>query len=98
MDTIRPTNDLLFRKLCGSPEFEDVHRGMFQDFFGISPKEIIITNPYSISDYKDILENGNAVLRETISDVAYKLKLDGADDRSAEGLAELQVRKFLFYE
>jgi hypothetical protein len=94
MEKILPTNDLMFRKLYGSPEYEDIYRGIFSDFFGITPTEIIVTNPYSINDYKEILKNGKAVLREVIPDVSYSLKLD----RFAEGLTELQIRKFSFFE
>ena len=52
MDNILPANDLFFWKLYGSPEYEDVHRGMFLDFFDITPAKITVTNPYSINDYK----------------------------------------------
>jgi predicted transposase/invertase (TIGR01784 family) len=64
------------------------------DFFGISPIEIIVTNPYSINDYKEILADGKAVLREVIPDASYSMKMNDP----AEGLTELQVRKYHFFE
>ncbi len=92
MIKVLATNDLLFKKVLASEENKDILAGFIQDFFDIIPEEIIIHNPYSIHDYKEIIENEEiTVLRETMRDISVSLKV-------ADITMELQVKQTQFFE
>ncbi len=92
MVKVLATNDLLFKKVLASEENKDILAGFIQDFFEIIPDEIIINNPYSIHDYKEIIENEEVtILRETMRDISISLKLMNIT-------LELQVRQTQFFE
>ncbi len=92
MIKVLATNDLLFKKVLASEENKDILAGFIKDFFDIIPEEIIIHNPYSIHDYKEIIENEEiTVLRETMRDISVSLKV-------ADITMELQVKQTQFFE
>lgn len=92
MRRVDPTNDLLFKKSLASKGNEDVLRGLISDFFGFEPEQVILENPYSIEDFKEIL-NGEetTVLRETRSDIRASLI-------TASFTAEMQVKATKFFD
>ncbi len=92
MIKVLATNDLLFKKVLASEENKDILAGFIQDFFNIVSEEIIIHNPYSIHDYKEIIENEEiTVLRETMRDISVSLRV-------ADITMELQVKQTQFFE
>ena len=92
MNRVSPTNDLVFRKVMASEENIDILQGLITDFFEIEVESLALDNPYSISDYKEIL-NGEGVtrLRQTIKDVSASFKI-------ADFVAELQIRTSAFFD
>jgi predicted transposase/invertase (TIGR01784 family) len=85
-------NDLAFKKAFSSENNVDVLAGLIQDFFGFRPKEITISNPYSIKTYEEKLRQGDIrVLRETLRDVGARLE-------TADFFAELQVQKENYFD
>jgi len=89
---ISAQNDLMFKKVLASEENIDILRGFINDFFGFEPKEITLTNPYSIAAYTEML-NGERVniLRQTLKDVTASLK-------TSAFTAELQVKKTKYFD
>jgi len=78
-----PTNDLVFRKLFGTPENICVIVGFLKDFFGIivTEQQVRVVNPYSIRDYD------NSDLREIKRDATLTI-ID-----TAEVTIEMQVNR-----
>jgi predicted transposase/invertase (TIGR01784 family) len=86
---IEATGDLAFKKVFGSVGNEDIVAGLFEDFFGFKPTNVVITNPYDIKAYARKLKDSGgdfSILRETLNDV-------GADLITSDFIAEMQVRK-----
>ena len=92
MKKISPTNDLAFKKTLASEENKDILQGLITDFYEIEVENLAIEHPYSISDYKEILDGKEVVLlRQTIKDVSASFKV-------ADFIAEMQVRMSAFFD
>jgi hypothetical protein len=76
MERVKPTNDLVFRKTLASEENKDILQGLITDFYQIEVENLAIETPYTISDYKEIID-GKVVykLRATIKDVSASFKI-----------------------
>jgi len=84
---IKATMDLAFKKVFASPGNEPIIAGLVKDFFGFTPKEIIITNPYDIKRYEKMCRDGDIVkLQQTLNDISAKMN-------NGEFVAEMQVRR-----
>ena len=92
MDRVSATNDLAFKKVLASEENIDILQGLIADFYEIEVENLKINNPYSIAEYKEILDGKDiAKLRQTIKDVSASFKI-------ADFVAELQVRASRFFD
>ncbi|MCL1996673.1 MAG: PD-(D/E)XK nuclease family transposase [Defluviitaleaceae bacterium] len=100
MDRISPTNDLAFKKVLASIENKDILQGLITDFYDIEITDLSINNPYSIADYKEILNGLEFVqLRQTIKDISATFKLlPNISESAADFVSELQVRKSRFFD
>ncbi|MCL1992334.1 MAG: Rpn family recombination-promoting nuclease/putative transposase [Spirochaetes bacterium] len=102
MDRISPTNDLAFKKVLASVENIDILQGFITDFYEIKITDLAINNPYSIADYKEILDDAEFVqLRHTIKDISATFKISPVPANLAEKsdfISELQVRKSRFFD
>jgi predicted transposase/invertase (TIGR01784 family) len=90
---ISPTNDLAFKKVFGSDENIHILKGFINDFFGITPEYITLTNPYNIQEYRELLKGTNIQIvrqRTTISDISATMDL-------GDYTSELQMRKEAFF-
>ena len=93
-ERISATGDLAFKKVFGTVGNEEIIAGLANDFFGISPDNVRISNPYNIIEcwriYKE--SGGNyTVLKHVLNDVA-------ADLVNGDFMVECQVRKQYEYE
>jgi len=92
MQKISPTNDLAMKKTLASEENKDVLQGLITDFYEIEVEDLAIEQPYSISDYKEILDGKDIILlRQTIKDISATFKI-------ADFIAEMQVRMSPFFD
>jgi len=90
---IKAMGDLAFKKVFGAIGNEEIVAGLVNDFFGFTPADVRITNPYDIKVYEQILrESGGdySVLKQTLNDV-------GAEFSSGDFLAEAQIKKQGFF-
>jgi predicted transposase/invertase (TIGR01784 family) len=88
---IKRTNDLAFRKAFGSIDTKEILIGLINDLLGIKPESLVFENPYSIDDYKELL-NGKeiSVYRQTIRDISALME-------TTVFTAELQVLKTSYF-
>ena len=98
---VRPTEDLMFRKLFSSVEHRDIISGFLAEVLGlkVNPEDIVIKNPYSIKSYLEekrkaeigvtgqLLTEGAVALREVVHDVTLSI-IDTADVTIEMQLAE----------
>ena len=92
MNRVKPTNDLAFKKVLASEENKDILQGLIADFFEIEVENLSIEHPYSISDYKEILDGADVTrFRQTIKDVSASFEI-------ADFVSELQIRASSFYD
>ncbi|MCL2047405.1 MAG: PD-(D/E)XK nuclease family transposase [Defluviitaleaceae bacterium] len=92
MGKVKPTNDLAFKKTLSSEENKDILQGLISDFYEVEVENLVIENPYSISDYKEILEGKEIFrLRPTIKDIAASFKI-------ADFVSECQIRASKFFD
>ena len=99
MDRISPTNDLAFKKVLASVENIDILQGLITDFYEIEITDLAINNPYSIADYREILDGAEFVqLRHTIKDISATFKLSPDFAGKSDFISELQVRKSRFFD
>ena len=94
MNRISPTGDLAFKKVFASEDYKGCLSGLINDFFGVevSEEEITIVNPYSIDDYREVIQGEEvSVLRHTLKDVAASL-------RFADFVSELQIKATRFFD
>jgi hypothetical protein len=96
MRDIKPTNDLLFKKMLGSVENKDILQGCIKDFLDIYVplEDIEITSPYSIETYVESSKapddgEGN-VMRRFESDVRASLTF-------ADFLSDVQVSRDKYF-
>ncbi|MCL1997847.1 MAG: PD-(D/E)XK nuclease family transposase [Turicibacter sp.] len=100
MDRISPTNDLAFKKVLASVEHIEILQGFITDFYEIEITDLAINNPYSIADYKEILNGVELVqLRQTIKDISASFRL-AADETADLGdfISELQLQKSRYFD
>jgi len=99
MDRIPPTNDLAFKKVLASVENIEILQGLITDFYEIEITDLAINNPYSIADYKEILDGVEFVqLRHTIKDISATFKISPKSAEKSDFISELQVRKSRFFD
>ena len=92
MDRVSPTNDLAFRKVLASEDNKDILQGLITDFYEIEVENLAIETPYSISDYKEVVDGKEVIrLRETNKDIC-------ASFMAADFTSELQVRAAAFFD
>ena len=92
MERVSPTNDLALRKVFASAENKDILQGLIADFYGIEAENLVIEHPYSISDYKEVLDGREVYrLREVIRDISASFSI-------ADFVAECQVRSTSFFD
>ena len=92
MKKVSPTNDLALRKVFASTENKDILQGLIEDFYEIEPLNLAIENPYSISDYKELLDGKEIYrFRETVKDIS-------ASFNTADFVSECQVRSAAFFD
>ena len=94
MKRISPTGDLAFKKVFASEDYKGCLSGLIIDFFGVevSEDEITIVNPYSISDYKEVVQGEEvSVLRHTLKDVTASL-------RFSDFISEMQIKSTRFFD
>jgi predicted transposase/invertase (TIGR01784 family) len=98
---VKPTEDLMFRKLFSSVEHRDIISGFLGDVLGLNvrPEDIVIKNPYSIKSYLEEKRKADAevasrsgtgrivTLREVVHDVTLAI-IDTADVTIEMQLAE----------
>ena len=100
MDRISPTNDLAFKKALASVEHIDILHGFITDFYEIEIADLTINNPYSIADYKEILDGLEFVqLRQTIKDISASFRLVAAKKPNIRDfISELQLQKSRYFD
>ena len=67
---IKPTNDLLFKKMMTTTGKEYILEDFIEAVTGMKLKNVRPTNPYQIESYQKEIENLNPVMYSTIVDVA----------------------------
>ena len=67
---IKPTNDLLFKKMMTTTGKEYILEDFIEAVTGMKLKNVRPTNPYQIETYQKMIENLNPVMYSTIVDVA----------------------------
>jgi hypothetical protein len=95
-NTIKPTNDLMFKKMLSSEGSKEVLQGFLADFCSVRAdiSEIHILTPYNINVYRELLKEGQVdvgnVIRETQNDIAVAVD-------SADVIIEIQVYSDNYY-
>jgi hypothetical protein len=94
-----PTNDLMFKKMFGSPSNIAIIRGFVNDFFMAVEGNIVVTNPYSIEAYDELDEDGieTAVLRETLTDVTFRAEAETLTTEMQVVKTDYFDRRALYY-
>ena len=67
---IKPTNDLLFKKMMTTTGKEAILEDFIEAVTGMKLTNVRPTNPYQIESYQKEIENLNPVMYSTIVDVA----------------------------
>lgn len=87
---VTPANDILFKKVFGSPKYRHILIGFIKDILDINVEEVTIENPYNIDTYYQTTQEKQ--LLQTEVDVLARLK-----DQSLVTI-EIQLRAQIYFK
>jgi len=89
-----PKSDVLFKKVFSSKGNEHILAGLFEDFFGFTPKDIRLTNPYNI----DLFWQNHNDPEKARQKPMYTIDDISAEFTDGELVAEMQIRAIDVFE